>query len=48
MLLAFHPAFEVPDLPPTSRTQMERCRKAARFAGLRRLRVSNLHLLGDA
>ncbi|MEW6744793.1 MAG: radical SAM protein [Planctomycetota bacterium] len=44
-LLAFRPAFEMSDLPCTSRQQAESCLAAARDAGLVRLRVGNLHLL---
>jgi len=45
-LLAFHGDFLMPDLPPTSREQAERCLAAARKAGLRRARLGNVHLLG--
>lgn len=44
-LLAFHPDFLMSDLPPTSRAQAQACLKAARNAGLRRVRVGNIHLL---
>jgi pyruvate formate lyase activating enzyme len=44
-LLAFHPQFQMQDLPPTSRIQAQRCLEAARSAGLRRVKVGNLHLL---
>jgi pyruvate formate lyase activating enzyme len=44
-LLAFHPTFEMRDLPTTSRRQAERCLDAAEAEGLRRVRVGNLHLL---
>lgn len=44
-LLAFHPDFEMSDLPPTSRRQAEECLKAAEAAGLRRVRLGNIHLL---
>jgi pyruvate formate lyase activating enzyme len=44
-LLAFHPCFQMSDLPTTSREQAERCFEAARAAGLTNVRVGNLHLL---
>ena len=44
-LLAFYGAFEMSDLPTTSRRQAEQCLAAARAAGLRRVRIGNLHLL---
>ncbi len=44
-LLAFHPRFHMQDLPTTSRKHAQRCLEAARSAGLRRVRVGNLHLL---
>jgi pyruvate formate lyase activating enzyme len=44
-LLAFYPRFQMQDLPPTSRNQARRCMEAARTAGLRRIKVGNLHLL---
>jgi pyruvate formate lyase activating enzyme len=44
-LLAFHPAFEMTDLPATSRDQAEKCLAAARDAGLSRVRLGNVHLL---
>jgi pyruvate formate lyase activating enzyme len=44
-LLAFHPAFELSDLPITSRRQAESCQAAAEAAGLSRVRVGNMHLL---
>jgi pyruvate formate lyase activating enzyme len=44
-LLAFHPQFQMGDLPPTSRKQAGRCLDAARSAGLKRVKVGNLHLL---
>ena len=44
-LLAFHPAFEMGDLPTTSRCLAEQCLAAARSAGLRRVRIGNVHLL---
>lgn len=47
-LLAFHPQFELADLPPTSRAHAERCAAAARAAGLERVTMGNRHLLGGA
>lgn len=47
-LLGFHPHFQMEDLPRTSRKHAGRCLKAAKEAGLRRVRVGNLHLLGNA
>ena len=46
-LLGFHPAFEMSDLPPTSRRQAESCLAAARGAGLTRVRIGNEHVLID-
>jgi pyruvate formate lyase activating enzyme len=44
-LLAFHPQFHMQDLPPTSRKQAQQCLEAAQSAGLKRVKVGNLHLL---
>ena len=44
-LLAYHPQFRMRDLPVTSREQAERCREAAEGAGLRKVRIGNVHLL---
>jgi pyruvate formate lyase activating enzyme len=44
-LLAFHPQFQMQDLPPTSRQQARKCLDAARSAGLRRIKIGNRHLL---
>jgi pyruvate formate lyase activating enzyme len=44
-LLGFAPQFYVPDLPPTSVHHAEAALKAARDAGLVRVRVGNRHLL---
>ncbi|MDM8000483.1 MAG: radical SAM protein [Dehalococcoidia bacterium] len=46
-LLAFHPRFEMADLPPTSRRHAAECVEAARQQGLRNVRLGNVHLLGD-
>ena len=45
-LLVFHPAYCLSDLPVTPLAQAIRCFRAARAAGLRRVHVGNLHLLG--
>lgn len=44
-LLAFHPAFEMSDLPVTPREEALLCLEAARAAGLKRVRLGNTHLL---
>lgn len=44
-LLAFYPAFLLRDLPTTSREQALRCLRAAKLAGLKRIRIGNVHLL---
>jgi pyruvate formate lyase activating enzyme len=44
-LLAFHPAFEMNDLPRPTRRLAESCLAAAQSAGLSRVRIGNLHLL---
>jgi pyruvate formate lyase activating enzyme len=44
-LLAFHPAFEMDDLPRTPRAQATECLAAAEAAGLERVRLGNVHLL---
>lgn len=44
-LLAFHPAFEMGDLPITSRREATDCLAAAQAAGLTRVRIGNIHLL---
>jgi hypothetical protein len=36
------------DLPTTSRNHAERCIKTAEAAGLKRVRVGNIHLLRDS
>jgi pyruvate formate lyase activating enzyme len=45
-LLAFHPQFYLHDLPVTSREHAEQALAAAKAAGLTRVRVGNMHLLG--
>ncbi len=44
-LLGFHPDFLMTDLPTTSFLQAQRCLQVAEDAGLRRVRVGNIHLL---
>lgn len=45
-LLGFYPHFYLKDLPPSSRRHAEECRAAALEAGLKRVRIGNVHLLG--
>lgn len=45
-LLAFHPDFLMSDLPTTPPHQAKQCLEAALSAGLRRVHLGNLHLLG--
>jgi len=44
-LLGFHGDYLMTDLPPTSRKQAEQCFAAAKAAGLRRVRIGNIHVL---
>ena len=44
-LLAFHPQFYMSDLPTTSKTSANQCSQAARDAGLKNVRIGNVHLL---
>ncbi len=44
-LLGFYPHFQMKDLPLTSRKDAEACYRAAREAGLSRVRLGNEHLL---
>jgi len=44
-LLAFAPTFYMADLPTTSADEAEACAQAAKGAGLRRVKVGNVHLL---
>ena len=44
-LLGFHGDFLMKDLAPTSRKQAESCLEAAKTAGLRRVRLGNVHIL---
>jgi pyruvate formate lyase activating enzyme len=46
-LLAFYPHFCMNDLPTTSQAHALRCQTAAQGAGLRNVRIGNVHLLGD-
>jgi pyruvate formate lyase activating enzyme len=46
-LLGFHPHFFMDNLPTTSRRHAGECLRAARAAGLRRVRIGNPHLLSD-
>ncbi len=45
-LLAFYPHFYLSDLPTTSRDHALRCQEIARSAGLRRVHIGNVHMLG--
>jgi len=45
-LLGFYPHFYFQDLPCTSRRHGQECREAALEAGLKRVRIGNIHLLG--
>jgi pyruvate formate lyase activating enzyme len=44
-LLGFHGDFLMTDLPPTSLKQAEVCLEAAKNAGLKRVRLGNVHIL---
>jgi len=44
-LLGFHGDFLMKDLPPTSRSQAERCLAAAQAVGLKNVRIGNVHIL---
>jgi pyruvate formate lyase activating enzyme len=46
-LLAFYPHFQMQDLPTTSRRHAQRCTEAAQKAGLKRVRIGNIHLLRE-
>jgi pyruvate formate lyase activating enzyme len=45
-LLAFYPQFYLNDLPTTSKSHAQRCKAAAEKAGLKNVRIGNVHLLG--
>jgi len=47
-LLAFYPQFYMHNLPTTSRSHAERCKKVAEKEGLKRVRIGNLNLLSNA
>ena len=47
-LLAFYPQFTMTDLPTTSRDHALRAARAATEAGLTRVHIGNLHLLGPS
>jgi len=47
-LLAFHPHFYMSDLPTTSRKHAEECLEEAKRAGVKRVKIGNIHLLSDA
>ncbi|MHC4647619.1 MAG: radical SAM protein, partial [Planctomycetota bacterium] len=44
-LLGFHGDFLMTDLPSTSWKQAQSCLAAARTAGLKRVRLGNIHIL---
>ena len=46
-LLAFAPAFMMRDLPTTSSHHAEECLAEAKAQGLKRVRIGNVHLLGE-
>jgi len=45
-LLAFHPTCFMEDLPYASARHAEECREAALAAGLKRVKIGNIHVLG--
>lgn len=45
-LLAFYPKFCINDLPTTSKSHALRCKASAEKAGLKNVRIGNVHLLG--
>jgi len=47
-LLGFYPCFYMSDLPTTSRKHAHDAKEAAEKAGLKRVKIGNLHLLSDA
>ena len=47
-LLAFHPHFYMSDLPTTSRAHAEECVEEARRAGVKGIKIGNIHLLSNA
>jgi pyruvate formate lyase activating enzyme len=44
-LLAFHPDYLMNDLPFTSREHANSCIDAARSAGLKNVKIGNIHIL---
>ncbi len=46
-LLAFYPHFYIKDLPTTSQAHALRCQAVAEGAGLKHVRIGNVHLLGE-
>lgn len=46
-LLGFYPSFYLKDLPITSRRHAFQCQEIAHKAGLRRVHIGNIHLLGE-
>ena len=46
-LLAFHPQFYMNDLPTTSTSHAEKAKQAALKAGLKNVRIGNIHLLSN-
>jgi pyruvate formate lyase activating enzyme len=44
-LLAFYPHFYMSDMPLTQKAMAQRCLEVARGAGLKNVRIGNLHLL---
>lgn len=46
-LLAFHPQFLMNDLPTTSRSHAEEVKVVVQKAGLKNVRIGNIHLLGN-
>ncbi|MCP2520376.1 radical SAM protein [Candidatus Aminicenantes bacterium AC-335-B20] len=46
-LLGFYPHFYMPDLPTTSRNHAQKCREVALKAGLKKVKIGNIHLLGN-
>jgi pyruvate formate lyase activating enzyme len=46
-LLAFAPQFMMRDLPTTSRHHAEECLEVAKAQGLKRVKIGNIHLLGN-
>jgi pyruvate formate lyase activating enzyme len=46
-ILAFHPQFMMSDLPPTSKRHAQECLAESKAQGLNRVRLGNIHLLGN-